>query len=47
VQHCLARIHPQRGIKAGERLVEQDDPRSWSKRAGECDPTLLAARELV
>ena len=47
VQHRFARLAAQRGIQAGEGLVEQDDARSRRERPGERDAPLLAAGELV
>ncbi len=47
MEHSLARLDAQRGIEAGERLVEQHDPGMWSERAGERNAPLLAAGELM
>ncbi len=35
------------GVERAERLVEQEDVRRENQRTPECDPLLLAARELM
>ena len=46
MQHRVARVGPERGVEARERLVEQHQRRARRERAGDRDPALLAARQL-
>ena len=43
----VAQLHPHLGVQRGERLVEQQHARLDGERAGQRDPLLLAAGELV
>ena len=43
----LAQLHPHLGVERRQRLVEQQHPRAQGERAGQRDPLLLAAGELV
>ena len=47
IQDGLARLGPQVGVEAGERLVEQHHAQLRCERSREADAALLAAGELV
>ena len=43
----LPQLQPHLGVQRGQRLVEQQHPRLDGQRAGQRDPLLLAAGQLV